>query len=92
MAATLSLECTKPSRCKHLHKLPPVVSDWQQTCMQPNCAHYCGGQCFNPGRQSACAKCFFDDRELLLQEAEFANLDDATAGAALLQLGASFSG
>jgi hypothetical protein len=55
--------------CKHLPSLPPVVSDWQQSCQQPRCPHYCQGECCNPGRQAADAPCPFDGRELLLEDA-----------------------
>jgi hypothetical protein len=51
--------------CKHLPKLPPVVSDWQQSCQQPRCTHYCQGECCHPGRHAASAPCPFDSRELL---------------------------
>ena len=55
--------------CKHLPELPPVVSDWQQSCQQPRCPHYCQGECCHPGRQRADAPCPFDGKELLLVDA-----------------------
>jgi hypothetical protein len=55
--------------CKHLPSLPPVVCDWQQSCQQPRCPHYCQGECCNPGRQGADASCPFDGKELLLEDA-----------------------
>jgi hypothetical protein len=55
--------------CKHLSQLPPVVSEWQQSCKKPRCPHYCQGECFNPGRQWASAACPFDGKELLLEDA-----------------------
>jgi hypothetical protein len=64
--------------CKHLPSLPPVVSDWQQSCQQPRCPHYCQGECCNPGRQTASAPCPFDGRELLLEDAEPAHAALAT--------------
>jgi hypothetical protein len=62
--------------CKHLPDLPPVVSDWQQSCQQPRCPHYCQGECCHPGRQRADAPCPFDGKELLLEDAEPAHADD----------------
>jgi hypothetical protein len=56
--------------CKHLRALPPVVSDWQQSCQQPRCPHYCQGACCNPGRHAASAPCPFDGTELPLEDAE----------------------
>jgi hypothetical protein len=61
--------------CKHLPGLPPVVSDWQQSCQQPRCPHYCQGECRNPGRQWAFAPCPFDGEALLLEDA--AAVDDS---------------
>jgi hypothetical protein len=55
--------------CKHLAELPPVVTDWQQSCQQPRCPHYCQGDCCNPGRHWASAACPFDGKELLLEDA-----------------------
>jgi hypothetical protein len=60
---------THPLACKHLPDLPPVVSDWQQSCQQPRCPHYRLGECGNPGRRAASAPCPFDGGELLLEEA-----------------------
>jgi hypothetical protein len=56
--------------CKHLPSLPPVVSDWQQSCQQPRCPHYCQGECCNSERQWASAPCPFDGQELLLEDAD----------------------
>lgn len=56
--------------CKHLGKLPPVVSDWQQSCKEPHCSHFCDGECGNASRHSASAACPFDDKELLLVDSE----------------------
>jgi len=56
--------------CKHLPDLPPVVSDWQQSCEQPRCPYYCQGECCNPSRQLASAPCPFDGEELPLEDAE----------------------
>jgi hypothetical protein len=68
---------TKTFICKQLDKLPPVVSDWQQSCQQPRCSHYCDGECCNSGRPSASAPCPFDGKELPLVEAEAGYSDDA---------------
>jgi hypothetical protein len=70
MLTTLSSKTSKTFICKQLDKLPPVVSDWQQSCKQPRCSHYCDGECCNSGRQSASAPCPFDGKELLLIDAE----------------------
>ena len=70
MVTTLCPEPTKTFICKQLDKLPPVVSDWQQSCQQPRCSHYCAGECCNSGRQSASAPCPFDGKELPLVDAE----------------------
>jgi len=78
MVATLFTGDTKTFICKQLSKLPPVVSDWQQSCKQPRCSHYCDGKCCNPGRQSASAPCPFDGKELLLVDAEPVNSNDAS--------------
>jgi hypothetical protein len=59
--------------CKHLPELPPVVSDWQQSCQQPRCPHYCQGECRNSGRQRASAACPFDGKELPLEDAAIAD-------------------
>jgi hypothetical protein len=56
--------------CKHLAQLPPVVSEWQQSCLQPRCPHYCQGECCNPGRHCASAACPFDGVELPLEDAD----------------------
>jgi hypothetical protein len=55
--------------CKHLSELPPVVSDWQQSCQQPRCPYYCQGECWNRGGQGAFIACPFDGKELLLEDA-----------------------
>lgn len=68
MAATHTTKRTHTFFCKQLNQLPPVVSDWQQSCEQPQCPHYCQGECGNPGRESASAPCPFDGKELLLEE------------------------
>lgn len=70
MAATLFAGNTKTFICKQLSKLPPVVSDWQQSCKQPRCAHYCNGECCNAGRRSASSPCPFDGTNILLADAE----------------------
>jgi hypothetical protein len=54
--------------CKYLTDLPPVVSDWQQSCLQPRCSHYCVGGCGNPGRHEVSDPCPFDGKELLLED------------------------
>jgi hypothetical protein len=66
--------------CKHLAELPPVVSDWQQSCQQPQCPHYCQGECCHPGRQLVSAPCPFDGKELLLEDAEAVHTNDGQAG------------
>jgi hypothetical protein len=58
--------------CKHLSNLPPIVSDWQQSCQQPQCPHYCQGECCNTDRQAAFAPCPFDGKELPLEDADTA--------------------
>jgi hypothetical protein len=70
MVTTLFTRYTTTFICKQLSKLPPVVSDWQQTCKQPRCSHFCDGECCNPGRQSASASCPFDGKELPLVDAD----------------------
>jgi hypothetical protein len=61
--------------CKRLAELPPVVSDWQQSCQQPRCPHYRRGACGNPRRQGASAACPFDGKELQLVDAD-ASVED----------------
>lgn len=56
--------------CKQLSNLPPVVSDWQQTCQQPCCPHFCDGECCNPGRHSQFAPCPFDGKDLPLEDVD----------------------
>ncbi len=70
-------EPTKTFICKQLAQLPPVVSDWQQSCQQPRCSHFCAGECCNSGRPSASAPCPFDGKELPLVDAEDVYSDDA---------------
>jgi hypothetical protein len=84
MVAILFTGNTKPLLCKQLSKLPPVVSDWQQ-CKQPRCSQYCGGVCVDSNRQSATAPCTFDDKELLLVDAEAMCPDDASPLQAVLK-------
>jgi hypothetical protein len=79
MNATLFAEETTSFICKHLDKLPPVVSDWQQ-CQQPRCSHYCAGKCCNSGRLTASAPCPFDATELPLEDAKIAYFDDDAPG------------
>jgi hypothetical protein len=62
-------DATATVPCKHLSGLPPVVSDWQQSCHQPRCPHYCQGECCHPRRQSSSAPCPFDGKELPLDAA-----------------------
>jgi hypothetical protein len=69
MTVTFLTNDTHTLICKHLAGLPPVLSDWQQSCQQPRCPHYCQGECCDPGRQSASAPCPFDGKELLLEDA-----------------------
>ena len=61
---------TKTFICKQLEKLPPVVSDWQQSCQQPQCSHFCEGECDDTGRQSASAPCPFDGKDLPMMDSE----------------------
>jgi hypothetical protein len=77
MTTSLPASGTHALICKHLADLPPVVSDWQQSCQQPRCPHYCLGGCCNPSRQGASAACPFDGKELLLEDAEPAFACDA---------------
>jgi hypothetical protein len=62
--------------CKHLVDLPPVVSDWQQSCQQPRCPHYRQGECRNPHRRWAFPACPFDGKELPLEDAAAAAAED----------------
>jgi hypothetical protein len=71
MTTSLFTNGTHAFICKHLPELPPVVSDWQQSCQQPRCPHYCHGECCNPGRREEFAPCPFDGKELLLEEATY---------------------
>jgi hypothetical protein len=66
----LSTGNTKGFICKQLSKLPPVICEWQQSCKQPQCSHFCDGGCVNPGREAACSPCPFDSVELPLVDAE----------------------
>jgi hypothetical protein len=77
MTTSLPADDTHTLTCKHLPNLPPVVSEWQHSCQQPRCPHYCQGECCNPGRREASAPCPFDGRELLLEDAEPAHAADA---------------
>jgi len=70
MTMRLVLKDRQTLACKHLTALPPVVSDWQQSCQRPQCPHYCLGECNNPGRLSAFSPCPFDGKELLLEDAD----------------------
>lgn len=78
MVTTLFTGHSKTFICKRLSELPPVISDWQQSCKQPRCPHFRHGGCFNPGRQSASTPCPFDEEELLLMEAEPLDLEDSS--------------
>jgi hypothetical protein len=69
MTTTLRIARRHAVICKHLPELPPVISEWQQSCQQPRCPHYCQGECCHPGRQRASAPCPFDGQELLLEDA-----------------------
>ena len=69
MTMTLRIDDRHTIICKHLPELPPVVSDWQQSCQQPRCPHYCQGECSHSGRQWTSAPCPFDGKELLLEDA-----------------------
>ena len=66
---------TKTFICKQLETLPPIVSEWQR-CKEPECRHYCEGECWHEGRQAASAPCPFDGRELPLVDAEYVDFDD----------------
>lgn len=77
MVTTLFAGNTKTVICKQLSKLPPVMSDWQQSCQQPRCSHYCAGECCISSRQSASAPCPFDGKELPLVDAEDVCFEDA---------------
>lgn len=66
--------------CKKLDQLPPITSEWQQSCKQPKCSHYCNGECCNPGRSSVSSPCPFDGKELPLTDAEDANFVEDTTG------------
>jgi hypothetical protein len=69
MTMNLVASETRTLICKYLPELPPVVSDWQQSCQQPRCPHYCLGECCNPGRHCPSAACPFDGMELQLEDA-----------------------
>lgn len=60
MVAPLLTTSTKKFVCKKLSILPPVVTEWQQSCEQPQCSHYCDGECRDSGRQSESAPCPMD--------------------------------
>jgi hypothetical protein len=76
MATILSAGDTKTLICKYLSELPPIVGDWQLSCKEPRCSHYCNGACCNPGRQTASAPCPFDGKELPLVDTEPVNSND----------------
>ncbi len=71
MTTSLLTNGTHARICKHLPELPPVVSDWQQSCQQPRCPHYCQGECDHPARDRSSAPCPFDGKELLLEDAAY---------------------
>ncbi len=71
MSTSLLTNGTPARICKHLPELPPVVSDWQQSCQQPRCPHYCHGECDHPARDRASAPCPFDGKQLLLEDAAY---------------------
>jgi hypothetical protein len=77
MTTNLSINDQHVLVCKHLSELPPVVSDWQQSCKRPRCPHYRQGECHNPGRERADAPCPFDGEELLLEDADDTGEDRA---------------
>lgn len=56
------------SRCKKLHELQPVFTDWQQTTWCPDCDYYDSGICANPIRKDSSAPCPFDGKVLPLRE------------------------
>jgi hypothetical protein len=60
---------TKSVIRKQLETLPPVVSEWQRR-KEPQCSHYCDGECWHEGRQSASAPCPFDSKELPMVDSE----------------------
>ncbi len=64
------------SRCKKLHELPPVVTDWQHKAWCPDCDYYSHGQCGNPARRGGNAACPFDGQVLPLREVAMEPPDD----------------
>src|SRR5262249_39654546 len=52
------------NRCKKLHELPTVVTEWQHTAWYPDCEHYYLGGCDDPSRMTSGASCAFDGAEL----------------------------
>jgi hypothetical protein len=76
MTVDLLTNDSRTLTCKHLPALPPVVSDWQQSCQQPRCPHYCRGECWNPDRQGAAAACPFDGEELPLEDTDALAAED----------------
>jgi len=87
MTTNLLTNDTHALICKHLRQLPPVVSDWQQSCLQPRCSYYRQGECCNPARRTAVALCPFDGKELLLEDTEpaYAHIMPTLANPTLLQ-------
>lgn len=75
MVTTDSTGDVKSLICKQLSKLPPVVSEWQESCHQPRCTHFCDGECGNSSRESAAAPCPYDGKELPLMDANSRNDD-----------------
>jgi hypothetical protein len=57
-----------PSRCKKLHELPLLVTDWQQQAWRPDCDYYDCGVCANPLRRDSNTACPFDGQVLPLRE------------------------
>src|SRR5262249_17278935 len=56
------------SRCKKVHEMPSVLTDWQQVTWCPNCDYYDRGTCGNPIRTGSNAACPFDGQALPLRE------------------------
>ena len=57
-----------PSLCSKLNEVPPLLTDWQQPVLCPDCAYYDAGQCINPTRMAGDTGCPFDGLELPLRE------------------------
>ena len=47
-----------------------------KTFNQPQCSHYCEGECWHEGRQSASAPCPFDGSELPMVDSESVFFDE----------------